>query len=349
MTYTYQWQRCDTSGGACAAISAATTATYTLGSAYVGVTLRLSVTASNAGGSATASSAPSAVVTGTSASPYYFEHFNGGFNTGIMRYQGGNSANPGFSFLNNTARLLDCAASKSGTCVDGTASGSSSSYGQLSFVGADAGVVHAGYDASTGNGKHEETWTRFKVMFPSATFKPVPRQQDTFWEMHVDQKSASQNPYIGSDLLKVAADDNGAFSSTCAGTPYFCTKPGLNPRIALQLCGGQLASITSTSQACTSYGLASNSLLFDHWYDIVIDMVYSDDPTVGGARVWIDGLKQFDVRRATQYRRSDGTLSYNGSPGGFYNYRYWASYVSNISFDEWEWGPTGASVGFSPA
>jgi thermitase len=60
--YAYQWQRCDSAGGGCAAISGATAPTRAATSADVGSTLRVAVTASNAGGSGTAVSAPTAVV-----------------------------------------------------------------------------------------------------------------------------------------------------------------------------------------------------------------------------------------------------------------------------------------------
>jgi hypothetical protein len=61
-SYAYQWQRCDSSGAGCANVSGATASSYPLGSADVGSTLRVTVTASTAGGSATAQSAPSAIV-----------------------------------------------------------------------------------------------------------------------------------------------------------------------------------------------------------------------------------------------------------------------------------------------
>ncbi len=61
-SYAYQWQRCDSSGGSCANVSGATTSSYPLGSTDVDSTLRVTVTAANAGGSATAQSAPSTVV-----------------------------------------------------------------------------------------------------------------------------------------------------------------------------------------------------------------------------------------------------------------------------------------------
>lgn len=67
LTYSYQWQRCNSSGTSCVAVASATGATYTLGSADVGSTMRFSVTVSNSAGSATASSAATAVVAGPPA------------------------------------------------------------------------------------------------------------------------------------------------------------------------------------------------------------------------------------------------------------------------------------------
>ena len=61
-SFTYQWLRCNTSGGSCVSISNATAKTYTLVGADAGHTMRVDVTAKNADGSATARSAPTAVV-----------------------------------------------------------------------------------------------------------------------------------------------------------------------------------------------------------------------------------------------------------------------------------------------
>ena len=58
----YQWRRCDTNGASCADIAGAMAQTYTLAAADIGATLRISVTATNAQGSAKVLSDPSAVV-----------------------------------------------------------------------------------------------------------------------------------------------------------------------------------------------------------------------------------------------------------------------------------------------
>jgi hypothetical protein len=65
-SYTYAWSRCDTSGS-CSTITGATSATYEATPADEGDTLSVTVTATNAAGSAQATSAPSAVVSSTTA------------------------------------------------------------------------------------------------------------------------------------------------------------------------------------------------------------------------------------------------------------------------------------------
>jgi hypothetical protein len=60
--YAYQWEDCDASGAHCGSISGAMASSYVPGPTDVGDTLRVIVTASNTAGSASATSAPSAVV-----------------------------------------------------------------------------------------------------------------------------------------------------------------------------------------------------------------------------------------------------------------------------------------------
>jgi hypothetical protein len=64
--YAYAWDRCDTSGNGCAAISGATAATYTVVAADQGHTLRSVVTATNSSGSTASQSSPTAAVAPTS-------------------------------------------------------------------------------------------------------------------------------------------------------------------------------------------------------------------------------------------------------------------------------------------
>ncbi|MFP5363687.1 MAG: hypothetical protein ACLGI5_13270 [Thermoleophilia bacterium] len=62
ITYSRAWQRCDETGAACAPIAGAGAATYTLTGADVGSTIRITVTATNLEGSASATSPATATI-----------------------------------------------------------------------------------------------------------------------------------------------------------------------------------------------------------------------------------------------------------------------------------------------
>jgi hypothetical protein len=62
IAFSYQWRRCDNTGANCANVIGATAKTYKLGSADVGNTLRVRVTAKNSAGSASVVSAATSVV-----------------------------------------------------------------------------------------------------------------------------------------------------------------------------------------------------------------------------------------------------------------------------------------------
>lgn len=62
LDYTYQWERCDTSGENCAAIADATANTYTVDAADAGATLRVVVTATNGAGTASSESDATGVI-----------------------------------------------------------------------------------------------------------------------------------------------------------------------------------------------------------------------------------------------------------------------------------------------
>jgi len=68
-SYAYQWQRCDSDGGACQPIAGATGTRYTVTSADVGQRLKVGVTATNSTGSGTATSRPTDVVKATGTAP----------------------------------------------------------------------------------------------------------------------------------------------------------------------------------------------------------------------------------------------------------------------------------------
>ncbi|HEY3758592.1 MAG TPA: hypothetical protein VGL37_02435 [Solirubrobacteraceae bacterium] len=67
--YAYQWRDCNTSGASCTNISGATTSSHKLTATDVGETIRVVVTATNAGGSQSATSTATATVAATPPTP----------------------------------------------------------------------------------------------------------------------------------------------------------------------------------------------------------------------------------------------------------------------------------------
>jgi hypothetical protein len=355
MTYSYQWQRCGGSGASCAPISSATAASYLLTAADVGSTLRASVTTSNSAGSASASSEPTAVVstqTGATSSSaaaacngcYYAEHFDGSYNLPLWREE-----NPGdFSFIpdgvsGQALRVTNCAsASATQHCEGGT-----STYGQLveslanSLPNSDVPhmgrVPGSGTGCCDGNGRPEETWYRFRIRFPS-DYHATPGGQNVFWEIHCDDKTAKlvgcSSPVIG-----VQTD-----YPSCGSSPPFCTSYGTNPRFWVQIPSN--AGIVKTDIT------APNSLILGHWYDFVIHAIWDANPANGLFQVWIDkpngGTPTYSFSGATKYSRPDGTQSYGEDYVAGQDYRLWANWPATMDFDEQMWGPTAASIGFTP-
>jgi subtilase family protein/concanavalin A-like lectin/glucanase superfamily protein len=69
VAYSFQWERCDATGTGCVDAAGATGVRYVLGASDVGATLRVVVRAADAGGSTTATSVPSAVVSAAPSPP----------------------------------------------------------------------------------------------------------------------------------------------------------------------------------------------------------------------------------------------------------------------------------------
>jgi hypothetical protein len=68
-SFTYAWSRCDARGKNCTVIGGATSSTYVTQAADVGSTIRVTVTAKNADGSASATSLRTGVIQGTNGCP----------------------------------------------------------------------------------------------------------------------------------------------------------------------------------------------------------------------------------------------------------------------------------------
>jgi hypothetical protein len=90
-SYVYQWQDCNSSGSSCANDSGATSSSYVLGAGDVGHTVRVVVTATNAGGSTSASSSASATIATAVVSTGCTTTISSGLSTAIKNAAGGST------------------------------------------------------------------------------------------------------------------------------------------------------------------------------------------------------------------------------------------------------------------
>lgn len=146
-TYAYQWQSAATSGGTYSNISGATSSTYTLASADVGQYIKVNVTATNAGGSASAlSAATSQIGKATQASlthnlsssgkAYPYSELvtftpSGGSGTGAITYAISAGGSATGCALSADSATVTISASTSGTCYIQATKAADSNYNSV--------------------------------------------------------------------------------------------------------------------------------------------------------------------------------------------------------------------------
>jgi hypothetical protein len=337
ISYSYEWQRCDTAGDACASITAADSA-YVLASDDVGGTLRVIVTASNKNGTAQARSdstpiiAPASVVsvpttttttttTPTTTTPsttpgdgtaYFLDQFE-------TTLPGAWSQSPADAV---SSGLISSVAGQSGNGVElkatPTSTGpSGSEMTSLWFDNSDSRIHTSAGD---------DTWYRMDIQFRSGVFYPTTGHWNWIAEWHDG----------------VACSSAGAVSialGVYTDYPTVSGAVGANPRLAFRPAGG-----SCTSPTYQTFELPSNSLRWDHWYTLLFHIVWSNDSNVGLVEWYVDATKITGEYFPTLYKNSDGTLD---KPSfGIYNYRFDDPvHISGVDFDNVAIGPTQASVG----
>jgi Glycosyl hydrolase family 26/Bacterial Ig domain len=109
--YAFQWLRCDSGGGNCAAVAGATAQSYGVGSADLGSTLRSRVTASNSAGLVSVQSAQTAMVLSGSVSGSGSVYWGASIEGATYSYSyGGSYGNPPWD--DNTWNLFESHAGK---------------------------------------------------------------------------------------------------------------------------------------------------------------------------------------------------------------------------------------------
>jgi len=349
MTYSYQWQRCDSLGNSCAPISGATAETYVLVLADVGRTIRISVTASNSAGSATASSAATADVQGVGGTAYETNAFEGNINTDV-------STGPFYAVPSVPNNFLFGQGGSSGQAVNlqiNAAAWQPNGRSQSTATAIHIDQSRAGADTNGNPVIGQSTWYRVKIMFPSGVhpFSPVPDDWNWTFEWHNDSHTASYG-YL-SPVLGVWTDSNAQ-----------------HWRFQWRPWGG-----VGSSPTVEHWYTPVDSVVRDHWYDLVVHFVWDTHAANAGGtglmEFWVDGQPLNaglgSAGSSTRWSNPHPFPTLTTNPDGTHSMQYNALYnyagrtdgvalwprpdgalESNIRYDDWSVGPTAASVGFAP-
>lgn len=185
-------------------------------------------------------------------------------------------------------------------------------------------------DIHTGRG--EETWYRIRTRFPSGQYFPTTGEWNWHFAWHNNDHTASYGPNTYSTEMGV-----------CTDFPVVSGQIGQNPRLWVQMMGGNSASPT-----VKYVRMPSNSLKWDHWYDIVFKFLWGTRQDGNGwFGWWVDGQAIVNESFPVLYDNPDGS---HDTPGfGLYNYHlHDPAHTSELHFDRVLIGPSAASVGFTP-
>jgi hypothetical protein len=340
LSYAYQWQRCDSNGGSCAPVAGATAIGYLLASVDVGSTMRVSVTASNSAGSATASSVATAAVLGDASTPLL---------PGTLLYE--KSADIGTVSPLPWPNIEDPDPDPAWKpAIFSDPAGSGKKVLALTTTPKDGGVPATSQRNDVADwsfqsktniaGQGSDIWMRAEVMFPRTligsrtAFRPVSGEWNWFYQWHYNS-SISVSGFHTELALGVQTDSNAQ-----------------NPYIFGIIKGGDVKGCSSdTCSGITSYrwNTPANSLQFDHWYNMLFHIKWSHNSD-GFVKIWIDGTQVVDRTQPTLYWRSDTGYSDTLYPV-LSNYHAAVSqnasvdWNSTIYFRDWEVGTTQSSVG----
>jgi Polysaccharide lyase len=322
LSYAYQWQRCDSGGANCVPVTGANSTNFLLGSADVGSSLRISVTATNSGGSATASSPATAAVTASpsAGSPSVPPYFVGSFEAGTLSQWSiiDSDAVKGYtpdvnlvgSPVNTGSGAVGLTATSTSNGAADPAQAPSSDYTSIWLPKA---MNWGAY-----NGTPQETWYHTRVYFPT-DYRPTTGEWNFFQVWHIDDTTGQ----------------NSGGAAKSAGFAVDTWAPG-GTKIKLRWGAGP------TTAPVLQDWYDPNPLQLGHWYDEKVRVIWSCNPSQGHVQWWQDGVLLKDVNEQTLYSRTNGTCGYVGF--GLYNYRLHASWPSTIYFDDVVIGPTLSSV-----
>jgi hypothetical protein len=177
------------------------------------------------------------------------------------------------------------------------------------------------------SGQHN--WVHFRIMFPSG-YRPTRGEWNIFHEFHNDSRYQpfAESGQISEEFPEIAL--------------YVTDYSGHHPHLMYRVRGGQDCRCDMSRGTDRS---DPRRLRRSHWYDVLLHITWSSDPTVGRFVWWLDGRRVALLRRATLWQRPDGVDDHVALE--LNNYRLHASWDATVYYSQIRVGSTRASVAFA--
>jgi hypothetical protein len=333
--YSYEWRRCDANGNGCSAIDGATRGSYALTRHDVGATIRVALAASNTGGSTTAVSDPTAVVataSGSSAPDFAADPSLTGTLAPWDKFDAGAdatldgvwvSSQPGGATFPGTVGVVDDPVGREGKVYRETVTAAA----HASTASSSDATYLFNYPKPYLGNNGQDTWIHFRMLLP-AGYRPTPGEWNIFNEFHDD--SAYMRFYdakvIGWEYPELAL--------------YVTNYHGRVPHLMYRIRGG----VDGAHNFAGTDVSVADPLRLDHWYDILLHVVWSPDPKTGRFEWWLDGRRIASIHRPTLWQRPDGGTDHVELE--LNNYRAAASWDATVYYGRIAVGSSRAAVGF---
>jgi Polysaccharide lyase len=179
----------------------------------------------------------------------------------------------------------------------------------------------------------QQNWIHFRIMFPT-TYRPTPGEWNIFAEFHddPDYQSWYESGRISKEYPELAL--------------YVTNYTGRRPALMWRVRGGTdgLQDMSVGTDVFDVKPPGRRAFRRNHWYDMLLHVLWSPDPERGRFAWWLDGRRQYAGTLPTLWRRPDGSTDHVEFE--LNNYRQHADWSATVYYSKTAVGPTRGSVAF---
>jgi len=178
----------------------------------------------------------------------------------------------------------------------------------------------------------QETWEHFQFMFPANRYHPAPGNWNWLVQHHND---SGYKRFVKSGQIVWEYPELVWGVNTAAKLP----DGKVATAFFMRVWGGD-----DTKPGTPTIVYTGEALRYDHWYDVLVRVVWSTDAKTGFVAWWMDGKKIYEAPHPTLWTRPDGTKDHVNFE--FSNYRKHDTTTSTVYFGRVKLGSSRRAVEF---